>query len=634
MAFARTVWKLLVAIKDGLVLILLLLFFAALYAVLSFRPMAPQVREGALLIDIDGVIVEQPQIADPLNFLLSSRVPMNEYRARDIVRAIEGAAGDERIKAVVLDLDGFLGGGQVHLSRIGAAMDEARRAGKPVLTRALLYTDDGMQLASHASEVWVDPMGGAVIAGPGGSRLYYADLLRRLNIDAHIYRVGAYKSAVEPFMRSDQSPEAAEATRALYDVVWQTWLEEVTRGRPRADVARFSAAPAQLIAAAGGDAAKAAQAAGLVDRIGDRESFGARVTQIAGSDPDMSGVPGSYAATPMSAWIAANPMATTGRPIGVITVAGEIVDGEAGPGTAGAETIVRLLNEELDEDFAALVVRIESPGGSALASERIRRAITRYRANGIPVVVSMGNVAASGGYWIATAGETIFADPATLTGSIGVFSVIPTFERALAEWGINADGVRTTPLSGQPDLLGGFTPEMNVLLQQQVQSIYDRFVGLASAARDMPRARLEPIAEGRVWAGGTARQLGLVDRFGHMEDALTFAAQRAGLSAGDYYPAYIEVTPDPFAAFFETMMRAQHIGARATAAAPHDFAGLASARGNAFAAQLAQDLEGLFARGGVQAYCLECPRPITAAQARTTAAGEPAWLAIVARLLG
>ncbi|QYU66393.1 S49 family peptidase [Leptolyngbya sp. 15MV] len=223
MSFAGKVWRLLVGVKDGLSLVFLLLFFLLLYAVLTARPSPAQVREGALLLALEGVVVEEQAAIDPLAILLSGQRPITEYQARDLVHAIDQAAGDKRIKAIVLDLTRFLGGGQVHLREIGEALERAKRAEKPVLAYAGGYGDDAMLLAAHASEVWVDPLGGAIVAGPGGSRLYFGQLLENLQVNARVYKVGEYKSAVEPFQRGDMSPEARENYEALYGALWSEW---------------------------------------------------------------------------------------------------------------------------------------------------------------------------------------------------------------------------------------------------------------------------------------------------------------------------------------------------------------------------------------------------------------------------
>ena len=336
MAFARKVWKLLVGIKDGLSLLFLLLFFGLLFALLTARPSPAQVREGALLLELDGAVVEEKSIIDPIQAFLSQSAPVREYDVQELVHAIDAAAGDKRIKAIVLDLSRFLGGGQVHLQNVGEAMDRARKAGKPVLTYAVGYGDDGMMLAAHASEVWIDPLGGAVIAGPGGNRLYYGALLDRFNINARIYKVGTYKSAVEPYDRSDMSPEARENAEALYGALWEEWQAQVRKARPKADIARVTGTPVEWVEASGGDLAQAALDAGLVDKLGTRVAFGQRVAEIAGADPWDNG-PGAFAHTDMDTWLADKPLPSGGKAIGVVSIAGEIVDGEAGPGTAGGD---------------------------------------------------------------------------------------------------------------------------------------------------------------------------------------------------------------------------------------------------------------------------------------------------------
>lgn len=633
MEFARKVWKLLVAIKDGLVLLLLLLFFMGLYAVLTAQPGPGPVRDGALLLRLDGAIVEEPAIVDPFEQYLSGSVPMQEYRARDVVRALETAATDKRIKAVVLDLGSFTGGGLVNLQEVGAAMDKVRAAKKPVLTHAIAYADDSLLLAAHASEVWVDPMGGAFVMGPGGNRLYYGRLLERLKVTAHVFRVGTFKSAVEPFLLDRQSPDARENAQALYGALWEAWKADVARARPKANLKLAAEDPAGWMKASGGDAAKAALAAGLVDRVGNPAQFGERVAELAGKDPN-SKAPGAYAHTAFANWLAANPEPSDGKAIGVVTVAGEIVDGDAGPGTAGGDRIAALLDEALERDLAALVVRVDSPGGSILASERIREAILRHKAKGRPVIVSMANLAASGGYWVATPATRILAEPATITGSIGVFAVLPSFERTLADYGVTTDGVRTTPLSGQPDLAGGLTPEVSQMIQANVEHSYARFLGLVGTARGKTLAQVDDMAQGRVWDGGTARQLGLVDRFGGLDDALAEAAAAAGLKPGGWHAAWLGDDYDPLARLF-TQFRGDEESAPPGSVqleARRDWVGHLAARHGNLAGRALADARRLVAVQGTQAYCLECPA--SPGRAATADAGREAALLRLARGLG
>jgi protease-4 len=387
--------------------------------------------------------------------------------------------------------------------------------------------------------------------------------------------------------------------------LWSTWQDEVRRARPKAQIAPYVSAPAERVAAAGGDMAKAAVAAGLVDKLGDRTAFGKRLAEIAGTQDD--GVPGSFRKIDYDAWVEANPAADPSGEIGVVTVAGNIVDGEAGPGTAGAETIVAAIEKGLaTRNLKALVVRVDSPGGSTLASERIRRAVLDAKSRGMPVVISMGSVAASGGYWIATAGDRIYAEPETITGSIGVFGILPSFEGAMAKLGLNADGVATTPLSGEPDLFRGISPEADRLIQAGVDSTYVRFVGLVAAARKLPPARVNQIAQGRVWDGGTARQIGLVDSFGSLDDALAEAARLAKLDPATVKPAYLEKEPT----FTEALVRAM-AGSGSQPAASDVFSRLAG-RPEAMLARAVGDVQRIMAGPAIQARCLECPSPAPA----------------------
>ncbi|MAN13043.1 MAG: signal peptide peptidase SppA [Pseudomonadota bacterium] len=601
MAFVKGAWRILVAIKDGLVLLFLLLFFGALYAALSYSPKpAKSVSSGALLLDLDGTVVEQPAEISPTALLSGSAPEAKEYRLSDIVAALEAAKGDAKVKAVVLNLDGFLGGGQVAMTRIGAALDAVRAAKKPVLAYATLYTDDSYQLAAHASEVWSDPLGGVAILGRGGSNLYYKGLIDKLGVNTHVYRVGTYKSFVEPFTRSEQSPEARQANQALADALWQNWQDDVQKARPRARIAAYAGDPAAAARAANGDIAKAALAAGLVDKLGDESAFGEHVAEIAG---DATGdKAGSFAAIDLRAYVKARAPANDGQ-IGVLTVAGDIVDGEAGPGTAGGDTISDLLLTALDQrNLKALVVRVDSPGGSVMASERIRSAIMQAKEDGLPVVVSMGNVAASGGYWVSTPGDVIFAEPETITGSIGVFGILPSFEGTLAKMGITTDGVRTTPLSGQPDIAGGTTPEFDQIMQLGVEDIYRRFVGLVARARNKTPQQIDAIAQGRVWDGGTARQIGLVDRFGGLEDAIAEAARRAKLDPAKARAYRIEKAPDPWTEWLEALAERESDDATA----PRDMLARQAWAQRGWALQAVSDVRALVSGAGVRADCLEC----------------------------
>jgi len=596
----RGVWKLLVALKDLLVLLLLLLFFGLLYAALAGRS-GTAIHDGALLLDLDGAVVEQPAEVQALAALSGNRGP-RQFRLRDLVRAIDAARDDARVKAVVLDLDGFGGGFPATLNEVADALLRVRASGKPVLAYATGYTDAGYRLAAAASEVWVDPMGGSLFTGPGGTQLYYKGLLDKLGVTAHIYRVGRYKSAVEPYSRTEQSPDTRIANEALYGTLFAGWQDAIRRARPRAQVAPFLARPDQVVLAAGGDIAAANRRAGLVDRLGSRLQFGQRVAQIAGAEANKPA--GSFRTIGYQPWLRAHPLPTAGAAVGVLTVAGEIVDGEGPAGTAAGETVARALLDGLTTgDLKALVVRIDSPGGSTFASERIRSAVAEAKRRGLPVVISMGGIAASGGYWVATAGDVIFAEPATITGSIGIFGILPTFEGALARIGVTADGVRTTPLSGQPDLYRGTNPAFDAVLQSAIENGYRQFVGRVATARRMTPARVDAIGQGRVWDGGTARQLGLVDRFGTLGDAVAEAARRAHLDPAAVHPRYLERQPGWAAQIARSLGEDDEDD---DAAAGGDAFARVAAEQRGLALRALGDVRRLAGAGSIQARCLAC----------------------------
>jgi protease-4 len=604
MKFVRAIWKLLVGIKDALVLLLMLLFFGAIYASLSVQP-AP-VKDGVLDLNLNGALVEQPARLDWTEVAGGSR--LQEYRLRDLVAAIDAAKDDRRVKAVALDLDGFTGGGQVAVGDLADAVRRLRAAGKPVIAYAVGYTDDSYQLASSASEIWLNPLGAVLIAGPGGSNLYFKGLLDKLGVTANVYRVGTYKSAVEPVIRNDMSPEAKENYTALGHAELEGWRQSVKQARPKANVDLFLTNMNGAVAAAGGDMAKAALAAGLVDRIGDRSAFESRLAQLQGKkDADPAGLSRIKLSSYVSDVVDKNP---TG-PIGVVTVAGMIVDGKAGPGRAGGDTIAKEIEEGIrNNGIKALVVRIDSPGGSVLASERIRQALLEAKSRKIPVVVSMGNVAASGGYWVSTPADFVYAEPSTITGSIGVFGVLPSFQGALQKLGVGADGVKTTPLSGEPDLFKGPSPEASQLIQSSVESMYGRFLGIVAAARHKTPQEIDRIAQGRVWDGGTARQLGLVDGFGGMHDAIAKAAQLANL--GDERAVrYLE----PPRKFRDELLEMLATEQNDDTSAPADaFAAIAREPEQQVAAAIAT-VRSILSGPSIQARCLECP-PVAPAAIR------------------
>ncbi|MGE5562661.1 MAG: signal peptide peptidase SppA [Bacillota bacterium] len=595
MKFVRAIWKLLVGIKDALVLIFMLIFFGMLYSALSARP-AP-VKDGVLDLNLNGSVVEQPARASWSDVAGGNRIA--EYRLRDLVQALDKARDDGRVKAVALDLDGFTGGGQTAIGDLADAVRRVRAAGKPVIAYGVGYTDDGYLLASAASEIWLNPLGAVLIAGPGGSNLYYKGLLDKLGVTANVYRVGKFKSAVEPFIRNDMSPEAKQNYMALDQAELDSWRARVKQARPKANVDAFLTNMNAAVAAAGGDMGKAALANGIVDRIGTRREFEARLAQLGGKpDRDSTG----FARIKLSSYVSDVVDLKPKGPIGVVTIAGMIVDGKAGPGTAGGDTIAGEIEDGIRDGIKALVVRVDSPGGSVLASERIRQALLAAKAKKIPVVVSMGSVAASGGYWVSTPGDFIYAEPSTITGSIGVFGIIPSFQGTLQKLGIGADGVKTTPLSGEPDVFRGPSPEASQLIQTGVNSMYARFLNVVAQARHKTPAQVNEIAQGRVWDGGTAHQLGLVDGFGGIDDAIAKAAQLAGLG-NERGVRYLEQPKSLKQELIEALADDQND----SVGVPEDaFASLSRAPQQQLA-QMLVEVRSILSGPSIQARCLECP---------------------------
>lgn len=547
MSFLRGVWRLLMGVKDALALLFLLLVFMLLFVVTqSTSPLAIP-SDSALVLDLDGVIVDQASERSAVEVIADSSDMIPEIQVRDVVEAIDRAREDDRIKSIVLQLDGFYGSGMANLQSIGTALKAFKAEGKPVYAYSSAYVDDSYYLGAQANEAWLNPLGAVLLTGPGGSGPYFKGALDKLGVDVNVFRVGTYKAAVEPFTRTEASPEAKAANQALVDTLWDVWTSDVQAARPKVKVDAVTGNFPERVRAAGGDFAKQALADGLVDKVGSYVEFGRTMAKRIGEGDDDR--PGSYNQVDYRDYLrgSSTNRRTSGDAVGVVYVAGEIVDGQAGRGMAGGDTIADLIAEATAKDeIKALVVRVDSPGGSVSASEKIRQALVDARADGLPVVASFGPVAASGGYWVATAADEIYAQPSTITGSIGVFALIPSFENTLGKLGVSADGVKSTPYSGEPDVLRGLSPDVQTLLQASVEDIYRRFTGLVATARKLPPTRVDEVGQGRVWAGGTAQQLRLVDHFGDLNTAIAAAAKRAGLPA-DARVVNVEVQPSlPF----------------------------------------------------------------------------------------
>ena len=512
----------------------LLIFGLGVLVSFFFHP-EPEVPAGsALVLRPVGTIVEQAELEPPLALLRAGGAPAGQLRLADLVDAVRKARDDARIAALVIETDELVGGGFSKLAELRAAIADFKASGKPVLARGERFTQSQYYLASVADELHLSPDGFVLLRGLARYGSYFKDALDKLGVKVHVFRVGEYKSFSEPFTRSDMSDEDREATRDLLDGLWRFMRDDIAASRklaPAAVDAHVNDIRGAL-ATAGGDAAKAALAAGLVDRFSTRDEWRARLIEAVGTDHEGKDV----RAIEVDAYLAlaADDAQDAAGNVAVIVAQGTIVDGAEPAGVVAGDTFARLIREAReDEDIKALVLRIDSPGGSAWASELIRRELQLTREAGKPVIASMSSVAASGGYWIATGADEIWAAPSTVTGSIGIFGLFPEFSEPLRRLGIGVDGVATAPLAGALDPRRPLDPAAAEAMQLGIEHGYRRFLEVVAQARKMTVEEVDAVARGRVWTGAAASSLGLVDKLGGLEDAIAAAAARAGLATHD-----------------------------------------------------------------------------------------------------
>ena len=544
--FFRSAWRVVdVSRRVMLNLIFLLIVLLIVVAMARSGP-AALADKTALVLNLDGSIAEQK--AGTLRSTALDQVrgeAIQKVQLRDIVAVLDAAAKDAKIASLVMVLDEMQPTGFSTLREIAAAVDRFKASGKKVVAWGSGYDQRQYYLAAHADELYVHPLGTVYISGFGSLRNYYKDALDKLGVSVHVARVGTYKSAVEPFIGNEPSPAALAADSALNGDLWATYTSAVEKERklPAGTIAKvIDEAPARL-AAVGGDEAKLALAAKFVDGLKTRDELRALMIERGAKDESE----GSFRQVSFEEYLSRVKPRLTGDAIGVVVAEGEIVDGQSPAGTIGGLSTANLIRKAREnKEVKALVLRVNSPGGSVFGSELVRRELELTRAAGKPVVVSMGDVAASGGYWISTASDEIIADAGTITGSIGVFALMPNFSQTLAKVGVHPAGVGTTWLRNADDPRIPLDPKLAGLVQQSVDHIYVDFTSKVAAARKTTREKIDAIAQGRVWTGNQAKGLGLVDSVGLFGDALKSAATRAKLGA-DPRVVYIERDPGKFA---------------------------------------------------------------------------------------
>ncbi len=524
--------------RTVLNLLFLLVLVALAIALFAGGPKSPGPKT-ALVLNLKGHLVEQASgnARDALMNSVSGADSRKTLQLRDVLSVLEAAAKDPDITSAVLLTDEMDGGGQAILREVAAALDRFKASGKPVVAWGSSYDQRQYLLAAHASEVYLHPMGMVMLEGFGRYRNYYRDALDKLGVTVNLMRVGTYKSFAEPYIANGPSEAAAEAEAYLNNGLWNAYTSEVEKARKLAQgsvMKTINDLPA-LVEQQKGDLAKVTLAAKLVDGLRTKDEV--RELMLKRGVPDAKGK--SFRQIGFDEYLARVRPKLTGDAIGVVVAQGEISDGTASAGAIGGDSTSKLIRAAREDDsIKAVVLRVDSPGGSAFASEVIRRELELTRAAGKPVVVSMGNVAASGGYWISMAADEVIAAPTTITGSIGVFAILPTADKVIDKVGIHTAGRPTTWLGDATNPLRPLDPRFGQVIQGSINHIYADFIGRAAKARKTTPEKIDAVAQGRVWTGEQAKERGLVDRLGGFGDALKAAASRAKLD--DYRVVYIE----------------------------------------------------------------------------------------------
>jgi protease-4 len=541
--FFGLVWRILEGVRRVLHLILLLVIFGFILAALHTSiPTVP--RSAALVLAPEGELVEQ-LATDPVRraFGQASGGPAPETLLKDVIDAIQIAKGDSRIKLIVLQLSNLAPSGLSKLQEIGAALREFRAAGKRVVAAADSMDQTQYYLAAQAGEVYLDPLGLVYVDGFSYYRMYLKDAIDKLGVDVNVFRAGTFKSYTDQFSRSNMAPSEREESSVWLEALWNAYSQDVTRARsmPSNALNQYIAEEPAALAAVNGDAAKLALQRGLVTALKSRRQVADDLKGLVGEDQDNH----SFNAIGMSQYLAAARSkrvlkSKSDARVGIVVASGEILDGHQPPGTIGGESTADLLRQaRYDNTVKAVVLRVDSPGGSMFASEQILREVQALRKAGKPVVVSMSTYAASGGYYISAAANQIFASPTTLTGSIGVFSVVPTFQHTLEKLGVKVDGIGTTPLAGDMRMERTLGPAARQILQTSVEHAYAEFLTRVGEGRKKSVTEVDKIAQGRVWAGVDAQRIGLVDTLGGLKDASDAAAKLAEMGS-EYDAEYIE----------------------------------------------------------------------------------------------
>lgn len=506
-------------------------------------------ENGVLKFAPSGVVVEEEARATPdaaLSGVLGGGDP-DQILLRDVVEGLRLAAADDAVQTLLVNLDGLAGATPAASHEIAEEMEAFRAAGKQIIVYGDGFSNGSWFLAAHADEIHMHDYGGAQVSGYAVYRTFFRSLLDRFQVTVNVYRVGTFKSALEPFLGDAMSEPAAEANRFLFGDIWDAYTSaaEEARGMEAGSIQAYADGGADLMEAAGGNGSQMALDAGMVDALVGRAAFRDQMIDRFGADEDGRNVAGSN----FFEYFQANRDTSSGEgdKIAVILATGTIVGGNGDGGVIGGDAHAELVRRaRMDDDVRAIVLRIDSGGGSAFASELIREELELAKAEGKTVIASMGGVAASGGYWIATPAHEIWAEPTTITGSIGIFGFIPTLENAAAEYGVFEDGIALSETARGPSMIGGVPESWDRILQANIEYGYERFLSIVAESRGMTRDEVDAVAQGRVWTGNQALERNLVDALGGYDEAIAAAAAHAGLEEGAYS---VEIVQPPLTEF-------------------------------------------------------------------------------------
>lgn len=545
--FFSAFWRGITVFRLALSNILFLVMLALIYFVYMGGGQQPLPQRAALLLNPMGTIVDEKSFVPPLQALMGQASPtQHEVLLRDVIAAIEYARDDPAINSMVMELDSLVSVGISKTLEISRALESFKASGKPIVAVGDYYTQDQYLLASHADTIVMHPLGGVMLEGFSSYQNYFREALEKLSVSMHVFKAGEHKSIAEPFLRDDMSPGEKEITSRWLGGLWRNYVEVVEQQRelPPGSVDEYISNYSANLQAQGGDLAKTSLVAQLVDKIMGRSEMNDYLSELVGATTEE----GLFEAVGLEHYLGRQRplslLAMEGDRIAVITAQGGIQVGDQPPGSIGGDSLARLIRSTAEaEGVGAIVLRVNSGGGSVFASEVIRQEVLRAKAQGMPIVISMGAVAASGGYYIAAEADQIWATPTTITGSIGVFAAFPTFERLIERAGVHTDGVGTTPMAGSLRLDRPLNEDIAVSFTSSVEHTYRNFLGLVAQGRGMSVEEVDAVAQGRVWSATDALEHGLIDNLGDLQDAIAAAGELSGFS--DYQIDYVGLPLSP-----------------------------------------------------------------------------------------